>query len=243
MQSLSRIICRTLFIIACCLAVICPSKANALSQDDALGILYDTHTIAGYVGLRGESDYAGNPQNIIAAALFGAYDAKMRYRFEQEQRKEEGKQKLPLSAPLFKTGGYSIAPSQVLIRDEAPAVFKGIPAQYTAFVSREAAEISALRFTGHSIKQHMGPANNEFLGKVILNKNGYFVCIDGLGDLPEEPVLKQFLPKENGFILSGKLEQVMGDGDNADPDKFMLELSPGDVEGTWKRQYTVNPGA
>ena len=247
MPTLRRIIRPFLLLPALCLtlAALCamPCTAAALSRDEAVQILYDTHTIAGYVGLYGEPSYAGKPQNVLAAALFGAYDAKMMFRYQQDQRREEGKKPLPPSSPLFTAGGRSLAASQVLTRDDAPDLFRGLPEQYSAFVSREAAEIAALRYTGHAVKQHAAPAGNEFLGEVILNGKGYFVCIDGLGDLMHEPVLRQLSQKGSGFLLSGDIEQVMGDEGNAVPDTFTLELAPGDAPGTWKRQYVITPGS
>jgi len=96
-------------ILAACLAlaVLCimPCRAADLPRQEAERILQDTYIIAGYVGLNGESDYAGRPQNVIMAALFGAYDAKMAYVFEQDRRKEAGEKPLPASTPLFTVAG------------------------------------------------------------------------------------------------------------------------------------------
>ncbi len=213
----------------------------ALAQQEAERILQDTFTIAGYVGLKGEADYAGKPQNIIAAALFGAFDAKMEYAFEQDRRKEQGEKPLPASAPLFTVNGRALSPDQVRSRDNAPALFKGLPEQYTTLVSREAVELAALRYTGHAVARHVAPATG-FFGDTILNDKGYFVCIDGLGDLPEEPRLAQVTPRGDGFTLSGEILQIMGDGEDGGSARFRLELTPGDAPGTWKRQYTTTPG-
>ncbi len=57
MPTLRRIIRPFLLLPALCLtlAALCamPCTAAALSRDEAVQILYDTHTIAGYVGLYG----------------------------------------------------------------------------------------------------------------------------------------------------------------------------------------------
>ena len=45
------------------------------------------------------------------------------------------------------------------------------------------------------------------------------------------------------LLLSGDIEQVMGDEGNAVPDTFTLTLTPGDAPGTWKRQYVITPGS
>ena len=62
---------------AACLAVsvLCalPCRAADLSRQEAEGILQDTHTIAGYMEIAGETDYAAKPDDVIAAALFGAF--------------------------------------------------------------------------------------------------------------------------------------------------------------------------
>ncbi len=225
---------------AACLAVsvLCalPCRAADLSRQEAEGILQDTHTIAGYMEIAGESDYAAKPDDVIAAALFGAFDAKMAYAWRQEQRKESGKKPLDPSVPLFTVAGQALAPSEVVLRSEAPDRFKGLSDRHTAFISRKALELSSLRYTGHAITRHAAPEGSDLLGDVILNDKGYFVCIDGLGDLMVEAVLRQVSPQDGGYLLTGELLQSMGD-DGARPGEFKLILTPGEVPGTWKRQY------
>ncbi len=235
-------LCMAAFCAAFALLCAMPCSAANLSRQEAERILLDTHTISRYVGLNGESDYAGKPQNIIFAALFGAFDAKMYYAYEQEELREQGKKPKSPAAPVFTAGGRSLAPSQVLVRDDAPDMFKGLPEEYTAFISREAAEIAALRYTGHALAKHEAPQGHDLFGKVILDAKGYYVCIDGLGDLPEDVVLKQFSSSGKGFLLRGEITQSMGDEGDEGPETFRLELTPGDAPGTWKRQYTIRQG-
>ena len=54
-----------------------PLFASELSREGAESLLRDTFTIAAHTGLNGGSDYAGRPENIIGAALFGAFNARM----------------------------------------------------------------------------------------------------------------------------------------------------------------------
>ncbi|MCR5815180.1 MAG: hypothetical protein K6G15_11925 [Desulfovibrio sp.] len=221
-----------------CLAL-APCQTLALSQEDAQRLVKDTKTIDSYLELKGESDYVGKPQNILMAALFGAYDAKMAFAFEQAQRKEEGKKALPANTALFTVNGRSLPANQVLMRDEAPAVFKNLSENFTCFITRDAAALAALYFTGHSVQKHSAPKNAEFLGQTLLNDQGYFVSIDGLGDAPTEAVLQNMTVKGDGFVLTGEVIQVLGDPDEQQkPGSFRLELTPGDVPGCWKRQYS-----
>ncbi|MBQ7617955.1 MAG: hypothetical protein IJS50_03685, partial [Desulfovibrio sp.] len=78
------------------------SKNLSLTPKEAEEILQDTFTIAGYVGLNGEKDYLTLEENIIRAALFGAFDAKNTYSFELNESQEENK--TPPSKVLFKIG-------------------------------------------------------------------------------------------------------------------------------------------
>ncbi len=214
-------------------------RAADLSQQEAEHILEDTATIASYLGLKGESDYVNKPQNIIMAALFGCYDAKMRFHFEQEQRKEAGKQALPGTTPLFTVNGQSVTADQVMTREDNPKLFKKMPDSCTCFITRNAVTLAALQFTGHTVKKHQAPKGNEFFGESILNDKGYFVSIDGLGDAPTEAVLKKVAPRGQGFLLTGEVIEVLGDPDEKKkPGTFRLELTPGDAPGTWKRQYS-----
>ena len=231
---------------AACLmvSVLCaiPCRAADLSLQEADDILQDTHTIAGYMEIAGESDYAAKPDKVIAAALFGAFDARMAYAFREEQRKESGEKPLDASAPLFTVAGQALGPSEVILRSGSPDMFKGLSDRYTAFISRRAAELSSLRYTGHAITRHAAPEGSELLGDVILDDKGYFVCIDGLGDLMMEAVLRQVMVRDGGYLLTGELLPGMGD-DGARPGDFKLILTPGEVPGTWKRQYTETPPA
>ncbi len=213
--------------------------AADLSQDDAKRLLKDTTTIAAYLELKGESDYAGKPENIIKAALFGCYDAKMAFAYAQGERKEAGKPALPATTALFTVNGKAVPANQVLRREDAPDVFKNLPESLTCFMTRDAVALAALHFTGHGIKEHRAPKGDEFFGETRLNDKGYFVSIDGLGDTATESVLKKISPKGDGFVLTGEVIQVMGDPDeHKKPGTFRLELMPGEAPGTWKRQYS-----
>ena len=226
-------------IITLSLALPKPGIAATLSQEEAKRLLIDTSTIATYLTLKGESDYANKPDNIIKAALFGAFDAKMEFTFEQEQRKEEGKQTQSDTTAMFTVNGQPVTADQVLMREEAPEIFKNLSEKFTCFVSKEAVALAALHFTGHSIKNHKAPKGDEVLGDTLLNDKGYFVSIEGLGDAPTEAVLKSVSPQGDGFVLRGEVVEVMGDPEEMEkPGKFCLELKPGDVPGTWKRQYS-----
>ena len=228
-----------LFLLAClALALSLPSAASALSQKEAEEVLKDTYTIHGYMELNGEKDYAGKPGNVAAAALFGAFDSAMSRMAENDTRKEEGKKPLPKDQPLFTVAGQGLAPGEVVMRDERPALFKGRPEQYNVFISRKACELAALRFTGREITTHVAPKSG-MLADTVLTDKGYFVCIEGLGDLGQEPVLKKVEPKGSGFVLTGVLEQVM-DEPGAKPGHFKLVLAPGDQPGTWKRQFSTS---
>ena len=213
--------------------------AADMSQAEAKRLLEDTKMIASYLDLKGESDYAKMPQHIIEAALFGCYDAKMQFAYEQEQRKETGKPALPGTSALFTVNGKAVTADQVLRREDAPDLFKNLAESFTCFITRDAVSLAALQFTGHALKKHSVPKGNEFFGDSLLNDKGYFVCIDGLGDAPTEAVLKKVTPQGNGFLLTGEVIEVMGDPEeHKKPGTFRLELTPGDVPGTWKRQYT-----
>lgn len=228
--------CVVLFAVS---ALFQPCRAAELSQKEAQGILEDAFVIAGYTGLHGESDFAGKPGNVIRAALFGAFDAKMACEFERDRLKEEGKPPLPESHPLFVVNGRSLMPDQVLSRGDVPSLFGGLPETYNVFISREAVELAALRYTGHAVSAHEAPGGEGFLGDTLLKEKGYFASIDGLGDLLVEPRLESVTPKGEGFVLAGKLFEP---DESAKPGTFTLELMPGDVAGTWKRQYTEKPG-
>lgn len=225
--------------LALALSLALPSPAAALSQKEAEALLQDAFTIHGYVELNGEKDYAGNPANVVAAALFGAFDSAMSRHAENDRLKEEGGKPLPKDAPLFTVAGQALAPGEVVSRDDEPAIFKGRPEQFNYFISRKAVELAALRFTGRVIKTHVAPKSG-MLADTVMTDKGYFVAIDGLGDLGEEPVLKKVEPKGSGFVLTGVLEQTMGEPEpGVKPAHFKLVLAPGDQPGTWKRQFST----
>lgn len=212
----------------------------ALSREAAATILQDTFTIATYVGLDGEEDYAGRPQEVIRAALFGAFDARMERLAEQEQRKARGEAPLPAHAPLITVARRSVPEDRVLLRSASPAVFRGLPEQYTVFADREAVELAALRYTGHAVTRHMAPGGRGYLGDTILNGGGYYINVGELGEAGEEPRLKTIMPKGAGFVLRGELVQIFEDAPKP-PAAFTLELTPGDAPGTWKRRYVTSP--
>ncbi|MCR4665754.1 MAG: hypothetical protein K5657_00470 [Desulfovibrio sp.] len=216
-------------------------KASDLSKQDAKRVLSETATIASYLGLSGESDYVKAPGNIIKAALFGAYNAKNIFVYEQEKRKEEGQKPLPASSPLFTVNGQTVSANQVLLRSENPEAFKNRAESFTCFLTREAVEGAALHFTGHSVKKHAAPKGDDFFGETLLTDKGYFVSIDGLGDAGTEAVLQDISKKGEGFLLTGDVIEVIGDPEEMrKPGTFRLVLSPGEKAGTWKRQYTEN---
>lgn len=215
-----------------------PGMAADLSQDDAKRLLDDTTTIAFYLEIKGESDYVGKPQNIIKAALFGCYDAKSAFAYAQEERKEAGKPTLPGTTALFTVNGKAVRADQILRREDAPDMFKNLAESITCFMTRDAVALAALHFTGHALKEYSEPKGDDFFGEVILNDKGYFVSIDGLGDAAKEAVLKKVEPQGDGFVLTGEVVEVMGDPEeHKKPGTFRLELKPGDVPGTWTRQY------
>ena len=224
------------------LALATPIMAADLSPKDAQRLLNDTKMLFSYLGLKGESDYAAKPENIIKAALFGCFDAKMSFNFEQEERKEAGKAALPKTTPLFKVNGKAVTANQVLMRDDAPNLFKNVPESFTCFIVKDAIALGALYFTGHSIKKHTAPKGNELLGDTLLNDKGYYVSIEGLGDAATESELKKIKPQGEGFVLTGKVVEVMDGGEEQNKAKiFRLELKPGEAPGTWKRQYIEKP--
>ncbi|MBQ7609200.1 MAG: hypothetical protein IJU76_14725, partial [Desulfovibrionaceae bacterium] len=125
-----------------------PVSASELSFEEADSILQDTYTLVGYMELSGEKDY-GNPHNVIRAALFGAFDSVMQYELDLNRRTAEGEEPLDPNFPLFTVEGRVFTPTMTASREKAPALFADKPEQYTTFISREAVEIAALRFTGH----------------------------------------------------------------------------------------------
>ena len=221
----------TLFIIS--LFILNPNivLAEKLSNEEATQIMVDAMTIAGYVGIKGEADYQKNPQNILRAALFGGYDAKMEYNFEQSLRKEEGQPLLPADAPLFTINGKTFRPDDVLNREDNPELFEGIPEQYDIFITKQGVELAALRFTGHKVAKHQKLSGEGFLCDTIFSTNGYYLSIEGLGDIGIEPELQSVEETKTGYILHVKLVQVM-ENEEA-PKMIRLELNPGEVADTW----------
>ncbi len=233
-----------LFASAMLISSVCLSsyaQAADLSADDAEKVLWDTFTISGYTDLNGESDYADKPENIICAALFGAYDTKMNYNFRQSYNTEQGEPPIPEGTPLFTVNGMALMPDSVATREDFPALFAGLPEHFTAFITREAVELAALRYTGHVVKEHRAPSGNDIVGETKLTNKGYFISIDGLGDIPIDVVLKSTSHEGDTYILTGELIDINAE-DDATHATFKLTLYPGDVPGTWKRQYEEFPG-
>ncbi|MBQ6657054.1 MAG: hypothetical protein IJM64_07215 [Ottowia sp.] len=211
------------------------AQGAELSFDEASRIVQDTFTIWLYEGVKDEADYA-KPENIIRAALFGAYDARAGFNYEQAMKKVKGEASAPLSTPLFSVGGRSVAAQQVVLQEDKPALFKGLPsvkmewgeASYNVHLDRQTVELAALRFTGRTVAKHTAPKD------VYLNEAGYFTLIDGLGDAGREPQLARVEPRGKGYVLSGTLKNEMDDGQ---PDEsFHLSIVPGDAPGTWRRE-------
>ena len=230
---LTKLLAPAVIAAGCCLSF--PVLAADLSEEEAKSIMYDTFTISEYTGLNGESDYAQNHGSIILAALFGAFDAKMGFAYDQECRRENGEEPLPKDLPLFTVAGRSLAPSAVVLRGESPEFFTGMPEQYTALVSREAVELAALRYTGHAVLEHRVPDANTIFSDIALTDRGYLIGVDGLGDIPMDIVLKAMSREKDGYILRGEL--IDYNAEDGEPDTFTLALYPGDAPGTWKRQY------
>ncbi len=217
-----------------------PLHAAELSREEAESLLWDTFTIAAYTGLNGESDYAGKPENIICAALFGAFNARMERDFQQEYRAQNGGSPLPDDTPLFTVCGKPLMPEGVYTRENYPSFFHDLPETITAFVSREAAELSALHFTGHPISEHRLPPAGSILGETKLTAKGYFISVEGLGDVPIGVNPKMFSHEGNSWVLMGELIDMNAEDDTPMP-RFRLTLYPGEVPGTWRRQYAEFP--
>jgi hypothetical protein len=227
--------------LALCLAAVQPAQAGGLSKADAEAVLMDTYTIRTYCDLSGEKDYAGKPENVLRAALFGAYSAFHGRLYEQESRKEEGKPPLPESQPVISAGGLSAGMDQFASSSDNPDFFKGRPEQCTAFISRRAAEAAALHYTGHVLEKHMSlPSGDEAFGAVLDDK-GYCIDLEGLGDFFETLAIKKIEPAGEGYVLSGVVEPGPEEESSA-PVNFKLVLTPGDKPGTWRRQYSDASG-
>ena len=217
------------------------AQGAELSFDEASRIVQDTFTIWLYEGVKDEADYA-KPENIIRAALFGAYDARAGFNYEQAMKKDKGEAPAPLSTPLFSVGGRSVAARQVVLQEDNPALFKGLPTvkmewgemPYNVHLDRQTVELAALRFTGRTVTKHIAPKD------VHLNEAGYFMLIDGLGSTGREPQLARVEPRGTGYVLSGTLKNEMDDGK---PDEsFRLTIVPGDAPGAWRREaLTMKP--
>lgn len=232
-------LCRQLLVMTGLLLLLAvPALSATLSNKDGKRLVDETTTIAWYTELTGEDDYANKPLHVIKAAIFGAFDAKHRFAFTQEERQEAGKKLLPPNAPLLSVNGRPLRADSVLLREEAPQLFKKQRGDFTCFVSREAVELAALYFTGHSVREHPTPKGDELLGKVVLTEKGYFVSIEGLGDTFKKAELRKIAPYGEGFVLTGKIIDDMAAEDGKDRSgTFRLELFPGEEPGTWKRRY------
>lgn len=224
------------------------SAAGVLERAQAEQILQDTHSAMSYAGVAVEADFR-KPENIVAAARWGAYDAKAGLQFAREQRREKG---LPPGPDIILgVNGKKLGPEAGQSPDEAPARFQGLPqaqlfdeppnngsgsrTPYNVFVSREAAELAALRYTGHTLPADAVPRGILAAG-VLAREEGYFFVVDGIGDNGREAVLDSITPKGEGYVLSGTLRDYFGDeGGGSKKTSFTLELAPGDAPGTWKR--------
>ena len=211
-------------------------KAAPLDQAEATQIMADTITISGYLALKGEESYKDKPQNVLRAAIFAAYNAKMEFNLEQSVRKEDGEELLPPTSTIFAVGGKKFLPDDVLSREDNPELFEGIPEQYGVFVTKNGVELAALQFTGHKVSHPQKLECEGFLCDSIPNSKGYYANIEGLGDLGVEPELMNVQETKNGFILEVKLVQTMGEESEA-PKFIRLELTPGEAPGTWKTKY------
>lgn len=227
--------CALLAASAICLSGV-RSSAAEISPTDAEEVLQDTLTLDVYVGIRDENDFRGKPQNVIKAALFGAFDAKMKFLYEQAMLREKGLKTASADSTLFSVDGRALSADQVVSNDEKPEIFRSLPKpggegpdQYTHFIGKQAVELAALRFTGHKISHHAAPDDS-----VLMTEKGYFVVIDGLGDSGREAKIEHISPQGEGCILSGKIENLFDDG-KARFEDFTLQLVPGDAPGTWKR--------
>lgn len=221
------------------LASVLSAPAAELDRAEAERIVNDTLTLKIYVGLADEKDFREKPESVIVAALFGAFDAKSAHDFEQNERKEKGE--AATDAPLFTVDGQALAADQVRDSYADPKFFEGLPTPpaapdmpedaampYNIFVSRQAVELAALRFTGRRITEHKAPEGD------FLDERGYFTVIDGLGDSGKEAKLEKVTPKGDGYTLTGTIANYMDD-EGPKSYAFTLELIPGDAPGTWKR--------
>ncbi len=214
--------------------------ALELTHEEAEKILKNTATMSWYMDINGENDYKKDDINIIRVALFGLFDAKTEFLYNQEQIVEKGKKKLPENTPLFTVNGKAVTADQVVMREDSPQLFKDISDDFMCFMTRDAVSLAALYFTGHNLKEHIAPKDNDMIGEVLLNKNGYFIGIEGMGDTATEAKLKNIAPQGNGFVLTGEVVEIASGepSEQSTPWSFRLELAPGDAPGTWKRQFT-----
>ena len=214
---------------------------TGLPLGEARRIVQDTFTTWQYVGVNDDTGYAV-PENVIRAALFGAYDARVGFDYEQSQKKEKGEKPAPLTALLFSVGTRSVTARQVVLQADNPVLFEGVPpvrmewgeASCNVFIDRQTVELAALRFTGRAVTKHIAPKN------ALLTEAGYFVLFDGMGDSGLEVQLERVERSENGYVLTGTLKNLMGD--KPPVESFRLSLVPGDTPGAWKREtLTIEP--
>lgn len=139
-----------------------------------------------------------------------------------------------VAAPVPSAAGV-LERAQAELFDEPPNNGSGSRTPYNVFVSREAAELAALRYTGHTLPADAVPRGILAAG-VLAREEGYFFVVDGIGDNGREAVLDSITPKGEGYVLSGTLRDYFGDeGGGSKKTTFTLELAPGDAPGTWKR--------
>ena len=224
---------------ALCLCAATASAASARAEElafaEAERIVRDSFALWFYAGLKDEADYE-KPENVIRAALFGLYDARAGFDYEQWEKKERGEAPAPLSTPLFTVDGRSVAAGRVVRDEDNPALFADAPRVKMEWgempcnvaIDRQTVELAALRFTGHAVKTHVAPEGAFLKGET------YFTLIDGLGDTGQEPVLERIDPDGAGYLLSGTLKSPMAADDWPDA-SFVLKIMPGDAPGTWKR--------
>ncbi|MCR4667695.1 MAG: hypothetical protein K5657_10490 [Desulfovibrio sp.] len=211
-----------------------------MSKENAEKIFNETHTIYIQTGNTGESSYI-KEENILKAALFGAYDAKIHFLDEQDRLREAGKPLHPDSFPLLNEGGRIFTADMVQFKwDNAdPDLFNEIPEIYDIFISRDAVEIAALHFTGHTLKKHISLKGEEFLDDTLTTEKGYYIIVEALGDTYYTSTLENIQKEKDGFVLTGKIKEKPGGDENlAKTVAFRLRLFPGEVSGTWKREYS-----
>ena len=232
------------------------ASASEMSKEEAVEILRDTITIT-YNSLPDESRF-DNSDNVIKAALFGAFEAKANFKSKMLPAKEKG-QTVTQSNVLFQVGEEIFYADQVTTQSESPEIFRNIPKPenapdyYTDFISKRAVELAALRYTGHKITKHSAPKNMWLNDKgyfnyfshmqsyinphILINEKGYLIIIEEIG-IKMTFKLMEVIPKNDGYVINALLTQYDYNHSNNEPESIVvkLELIPGDVAGTWKRK-------